>query len=595
MFRDLRIATKLYLGFGLMIAILLIVVVTSYRTFGDVTEAGALRKHSYDMLLQQAQMMRTVLDIEAAERGFIISGQDHFLDDYNNGRAEFERELSDVMKEAGTRQAQLDRVRRIEQLQRRWISEAAEPLIALRREVSAGRATPEQLNALFVQQKGKPILDALHVAADEFDSDENKLLEARSRDVAELEAMLDRVLVTSGIVGAIAALLLSVVIARSVTVPLGEAADVTKKLVIGDLRTEVTVRSRDEIGQMLNGMNELVRSQKEMAGIAERIAAGDLAVKVTRRSEHDGLGQAFASMVEKLGQVIGEVRGGAEALSSASAQVSATAQSVSQGTSEQAASVEETTSSLEQMNASITQNADSSRQTEMMAAKGAKDALDAGGAVRETVDAMRNIAKRITIIEEIAYQTNLLALNAAIEAARAGEHGRGFAVVATEVRKLAERSQEAAKEISSVASNSVTIAERSGQLLVDLVPSIRKTADLVQDVAAASKEQAAGVSQINLALSNVDQVTQRNASAAEELASTAEELAAQAEGLQQLIAFFRLGDERRTSSMQTQMLMAAHHPVTPMMPVRKRGPVLATVSARNAHAADHHDSDFQRF
>src|SRR4030095_10736905 len=227
-------------------------------------------------------------------------------------------------------------------------------------------------------------------------------------------------------------------------------------------------------------------------------------------------------------------------LAAASGQVSATTQSLSRGTSEQAASVQETTSNIEQMNASISQNADNSRQMEQMASKGVKDGEESGQAVRETVTAMKSIAEKVSIIEEIAYQTNLLALNAAIEAARAGEHGRGFAVVATEVRKLAERSQSAAKEISGLAGTSVKVAERSGQQLAELVPSIRKTADLVQEVAAASAEQSAGVAQINRAMAQVDQVTQRNASAAEELASTAEEMASQAEALQPLAARFRL-------------------------------------------------------
>ena len=192
------------------------------------------------------------------------------------------------------------------------------------------------------------------------------------------------------------------------------------------------------------------------------------------------------------------------------------------------------------MSASIARNAENSRATEQTATRGAKDGEESGKAVLDTVRAMNAIAEKISIIEEIAYQTNLLALNAAIEAARAGDHGKGFAVVATEVRKLAERSQTAAKEIGGLAGSSVKVAERSGQLLTELVPAIRRTAELVQEVSAASAEQAAGVSQINRALTGVDQVTQRAAAAAEQLSSTSQEMAAQAVSLRQVVDFFHV-------------------------------------------------------
>ena len=306
------------------------------------------------------------------------------------------------------------------------------------------------------------------------------------------------------------------------------------------------------VGLVLSVLISRIISQplNEALRVADRIAEGDLTVRIASRSE-DETGRLLASMqrmVLKLAQVISEVREGASTLASASAQVSSSSQNLSQGTSEQASSVEETTASLEQMTLTITQNRDHSRQMELMAVQGARDAEESGRAVKDTVEAMGSIAEKISIVEEIAYQTNLLALNAAIEAARAGTHGKGFAVVATEVRKLAERSQGAAREISTLASSSVKVAARSGQLLGELVPSIRKTTDLVKEVVAASVEQASGVVQMNRAMLHVDQVTQRNASASEELASTAEELSAQAEALQQLVSFFHVseGSERGT-------------------------------------------------
>ncbi len=371
-----------------------------------------------------------------------------------------------------------------------------------------------------------------------------------------------------------ASLFLGIFITRSITKPLETAVDVSNKLAEGDLTARIEVKTKDEIGQLLAAMR---------------------------------------NMVEKLTRIITEVRAGANSVSSAAAQVSSTSQSLSQGTSEQAASVEETTSSLEQMSASITQNSENSRQTEQMALKGATEAEESGRAVGETVEAMKSIAGKVSIIEEIASQTNLLALNAAIEAARAGEHGKGFAVVATEVRKLAERSQAAAKEISGLAGSSVTVAEAAGRSLVELVPSIQKTTELVQEVAAASREQSSGVAQVNKAMSQMDQVTQRNASSGEELSSTAEELSSQAEALQQLMGFFKVdgangggfGHRPETTAFQTV------HPAAPPLHGAPAGTLAAGPTAakgsgapRDAHgsegqsvaqAVDGSEQDFRQF
>jgi methyl-accepting chemotaxis protein len=365
--------------------------------------------------------------------------------------------------------------------------------------------------------------------------------QSRYATVRVMTYVLDGLLI---VVGAI----LSLLIAASIAKPIVRMAQSAKRAALGEVNDTLEFDGRnDELGELSRSMNVMYAYLKSMVSVAERMSQGDFTAEVRPRSDNDSFGLAFSSMLSKLNEVIGEVRSSAGALATASNQVSQTAQTVSSGTSQQAAAVQETTASLEQMNASISQNADNSRTTGEMAAAGANDAHESGTVVLQTVEAMKAIAGKINIIEEIAYQTNLLALNAAIEAARAGDHGRGFAVVANEVRKLAEKSQLSSREISALADKSVSIADRSGSLLTKLVPSIRKTAELVNEIAAASVEQSAGVGQINQSLSQVDLVTQRNASAAEELAATAEEMAAQAEGLQALVDFFRLAGEQRPS------------------------------------------------
>jgi methyl-accepting chemotaxis protein len=290
---------------------------------------------------------------------------------------------------------------------------------------------------------------------------------------------------------------------------------------------------------------------KQISQTLTRLAKGEFDAPIAEFGDIAELrrtSRQFAEFVAEVTRVLTSVRSAANALVAASSQVSSASQALSQGTTEQATSVQEITANLEQMNAIINQNAANSGETRRIAVKGAREAEEGGKAVQETVGAMHKIADRVTIIEEIARQTNLLALNAAIEAARAGDHGRGFSVVASEVRKLSERSQSAAKEIGELATSSVRIAERSGSLLGELLPSIRKTAELVEEVAAGSNEQATGVQQINRAMSQVDSVTERSATAAEQLASTAEEMTTQAHALRDLVSSFHKGAAISTTS-----------------------------------------------
>jgi methyl-accepting chemotaxis protein len=278
--------------------------------------------------------------------------------------------------------------------------------------------------------------------------------------------------------------------------------------------------------------------------VADSLAEGNLEVRIesTGRDETGLMLEAMRNMVDKIKNVVVNVKMGAENVANGSLELSNQAALMSEGSTEQAASTEEVSSSMEEMSSNIRQNAENAQETERIARKAAQDAEESGKAVSQTTDAMKMISEKILVVGEIARQTNLLALNAAIEAARAGEQGKGFAVVATEVRKLAEHSQKAASEIGSLSASTMEIARKANEMLFQLIPNIRKTAELVQEINAASREQNSGVEQINKAISQLDKVTQQNAASSEELASTSEELSSHANRLISVIEFFRIGE-----------------------------------------------------
>ena len=381
--------------------------------------------------------------------------------------------------------------------------------------------------------------------------------------------------------------------ADALTAIVGEIQQMVEQANQGQFSNRISLAGKQgyvkTLSELLNQLSDTVDiAFKDTIAIAQALEQGNLTRKVSREYQgmFDQVKQSLNNTVDKLAQTIAEVNTTAEAIASATNQVAATAQSLSQASSEQAASVEQTTAAIEQSTASIQQNTENAKVADAMSAEGSKKAGEGGQAVMLTVTAMKDIARKVSIIDDIAYQTNLLALNAAIEAARAGEHGKGFAVVAAEVRKLAERSQVAAQEIGQLAVTSVGMAEKAGRLLDEIVPATKKTADLVQEITAASQEQSAGVGQVNTAMLQLNQITQQNASASEQLAATAEEMSGQAANLQDIMGFFSIAGAGKPLARPARRET-----------VRQRPAAAATAARpRRIIASDFVDeSDFSRF
>jgi methyl-accepting chemotaxis protein len=318
-----------------------------------------------------------------------------------------------------------------------------------------------------------------------------------------------------------------------------------------------------------------IRPLIEIIEVTGQLHQGDLRVRthVKRGDELGDLAGQVNSVVDRFGEVIRKIRDSAGSVSTASNELNTSAGQLAQGSHQQAATLQEIAGSLQSVDASVGRNAQHAKDTARMANDASTQAEKGGDAVRETVVAMREITQKILVVGDIAYQTNLLALNAAIEAARAGTHGKGFAVVAGEVRKLAERSQTAAQQISDLAKKSVAVAENAGTLLDRTVPMIRDTSNLIQEIAAASQEQMAAIREINVGVSQLEEVVQQNAAASHELSATAEGLASQAANLQHEVDFFQIDTSGNGWAGPTAAQVRSHggaavraqsHPIKPL-------------------------------
>jgi len=514
-FSNLKIATRMYFGFGAVVTLFIMLVTIAYANLSSLNEASERNTHSYQVLGEVGGILESLINIETGQRGFSLSGKTDSLEPYNKGKENLRLHLDRVKSLTSDNAQQQVRLQQLDQEQQLWLSTSIDPAIKLRVD-----STDTEMHAVVEEEqlgKGKKGMDAIRGLITDIDAAERVLLTQRAQNATSLQSVTKVTLIGGGVVAAVLALLIAIWLAHNIVFPIRQAVDIAKQVAKGDLTVEVTVTSTE------NETGELLAALK-------------------------GMNEALVSIVEK-------VRSGTDAIAAASSQIASGNLDLSSRTESQASALEETASSMEELTGTVKHNGDNARQANVLAVSASAVAVKGGVVVSQVVDTMRSIngsskkiADIISVIDGIAFQTNILALNAAVEAARAGEQGRGFAVVATEVRNLAQRSASAAKEIKMLIADSVEkveigtkLVDQAGTTMNEIVDSVRHVTDIMAEIAAASEEQTSGIEQINQAIMQMDDTTQQNAALVEEAAAAAQALQDQAGNLVQVVSVFNLG------------------------------------------------------
>ncbi|WP_087750312.1 methyl-accepting chemotaxis protein [Paraburkholderia caledonica] len=516
--KSMTVSRKLGLAFGLVVLISLVGGAISLINFLSLNQANGWNVHSYQVLRANDDMLTNMVNMETGVRGFVASGDDRFLEPYAAGNRDFAKSFDLVRSLTADNASQQGRLATLRDMHQR-VAEIDEKLIAMRRDVNAGKQPADGLIDYFKQGNDKQFMDRYRSVSAELGNAEQSLLDQRSGAVASMTASTKLALGLSGTITVLVSIVLGVFITRGI-------------------------------------MRALGGEPAEAARAAQRVAEGDLEAAIALApNDQTSLMASLESMRQQLRAIVSDIHSTAEAITTSAGEIAQGNLDLSQRTEEQAASLQETAASMEELTSTVRQNTENAKQANALAANAREEATRGGEVVNQVVESMRDISSSsgkvadiITVIEGIAFQTNILALNAAVEAARAGEQGRGFAVVAGEVRTLAQRSASAAKEVKDLITSSVeSVAKgseqvgRAGTTMSDIVQSVRRVTDIMGEIASASDEQGTGIEQVNVAVGQMDAVTQQNAALVEQASAAAQAMAHQATSLRQAVSVFKLG------------------------------------------------------